>query len=226
MYNNEIEVLKKDHLVCCSSFFSTTYNSILASEYFAGASSSPSSSIDQAVLFEIRSSSFSYKQLKFADISSASNIEDEQEVLFAVGSYFRIENKWFNTETNLWTIELHEMPVKENKEHFNRPFYMDIITIGFYLLITDDDFQSVQRYYNVLLNQANSLLWCISCRVGLGLVEYYKKNYEGALKELQTAIDIINEENLRETCQIIENIYCILANIYREMNNYDMTLAF
>jgi hypothetical protein len=143
----------------------------LASEFFAGASSSspsPSSSIDQAVLFVIRSSSFSYKQLKFTDISSFSNIEAEQEVLFAVGSYFRIENKWFNTEKNLWTIELHEMPVKENKEHFNRPFYMDIITIGFYLLITDDDFQSVQTYYKVLLEQANySLLWCLSCRVGL-----------------------------------------------------------
>lgn len=222
MCNDEMEVLKETQLICCTSFFSTTKSENLASEIFAGTSSET----DQAVLFIIRPSSFHYKQLKFADISSLSTIDVEQEVLFAVGSYFRIESKWFDTYNNRWTIQLHETATQENKDHANRPFYIDIISIGFYLMVTDDDFQSVQTFYNVLLHQTNSFMWCIACHVGLGLIEYYKKNYAEALEEIWIAIEICIDEDLQDKCEIIRNIYCILANIYREMNNYDMALQF
>ena len=42
---------------------------------------------------------------------------------------------------------------------------MDIITIGFYLLVEDEDFQSMQNYYSILLKESNSLLWTVSCHV-------------------------------------------------------------
>ena len=219
----EIESLVKEQLICCTSFFSTTRNEKLASEFFTGASVvSRSPHDDPSVLFIIRSSSFHYKRLIFADISSLSEFS-EQEVLFAVGSYFQIGGKWFEPSNNLWTVELEEMYNKLNEAALNQPFYIDLITIGFYLMVKDDDFRSVETFYQTLLKQDNSPLWILSCHVGLGLIECFKENYTIALEELWKAIEIIRVE---EHCPILGNIYCILANVYREMTDDDMALTF
>ncbi|CAF3909668.1 unnamed protein product [Rotaria sp. Silwood1] len=228
MHKSEIETLKKDQHICSASFLSTTCNRDIALNFFTCVSTPCSSTNDpQSVLFIIHPTEFNYKQLIFADISELSNFGNaEQEVLFAVGSYFRIDQISFDEDINLWTIELVEQYIEEKLVDLKRPFYIDIIAVGFYLLVQDDDFQCVKNYYEILLKESNSLLWIVSCYVGLGLIEYYKKNYFIALEKFDDAMKIIEEEKLEKTCEMIGNIYCILANVYREMTDYDMALYF
>jgi tetratricopeptide (TPR) repeat protein len=226
MHKSEIEALKKDQCLCSTSFLSTTRNRHLALSVFAGAFDSHAlTEENQPVLFLIRQSSLIYKRLTYADITNFSDFgRGEEEVLFGVGSYFRIHHIWF--DDNFWHIELTEHYVEHKIYDHIRPFYIDIITIGFYLFVKDDDFQSIQKYYEVLLKEANSSVWIVSCQVGFGLIEYYKNNYQLALEKFEDVVKFIDEEALSKTCDIIGNIYCILANVYREMNNYQMALHF
>jgi hypothetical protein len=39
-------------------------------------------------------------------------------------------------------------------------------------------------------------------------------------KKFKVATTIIDKENLGKTCEMIENIYCVLANVYREIKDY------
>ncbi len=223
MYKSKFEALEENQRICSTSFFSATFNRNLAL-IFSGASD-----VDGLlpVLFNIRPFHFNYNRSILANVSALSEFGNgEQEILFAAGTCFRIDRIWFRDSEKVWIIELQEDYVEDERDKSNRSFHMDIITIGFYLLVEDDDFQSVQKFYNILLKEANSLLWLVSCNVGLGLIEYYKKNYSSALKIFENTIKIIDEENLLKTCEMIGNIYCILANIHREMNNYDKALEF
>ena len=58
-----------------------------------------------------------------------------------------------------------------------------MIIMGFYLMVTDDSFRSVETFYQVLFKQSDLLLWRFSCHIGLGLIEYYKKNYPAAIEQ-------------------------------------------
>jgi hypothetical protein len=229
MHKNEIEALEKDQRVCSTSFLSTTCNREMALKIFAGAFDPRQSNDDlQLVLFNIRPFHFNYNRSILADITGLSHFSDaEQEILFAVGTCFRIDRIYFDDEIAVWIIDLEEDYVENKINDSNRSCHVDIITIGFYLLVQHDNFQSVQIYYEILLNQANnSPLWILSCHVGLSLIQYYKRNYQTALDELWNVINIIGEQNLWKTCQIIGNIYCILANVYRDMDDCDMALNF
>lgn len=201
MYKSEIEALEVDQCICTTSFFSTTRDRKTAVEWFSGAPISRSSTDNcQSVLFTIRPFHFNYKPLILADVSNFSDFGDaEQEVLFASGSCFRIAHIRFDDEKKIWIIDLENACTEDKKDESNRPFHIDIITIGFYLLIQDDNFQSAQTFYNILLKETNSLLWLISCNIGLGLIEYYKKNYLSALEIFQDNLKLIEEENLSMT---------------------------
>jgi tetratricopeptide (TPR) repeat protein len=228
MYKSEIDAFKIDQRICCTSFLSTTCDPDLALNFFTDTSASrlPTDPL-QPVLFHIRPFHFHYNRSTLANISDFSHFGGgEQEVLFAVGSCFRIARIWFDGDIKVWMIDLEEDYVQDKIGEFNRPFHIDIITMGFYLLVEDDDFRSVERFYNVLLKEANPFLWIISCQVGLGLIEYYRKNYSSALEKLQYVIETIDEDNLQKTCQIMGNIYCILGNIHREMKNDNQALEF
>jgi tetratricopeptide (TPR) repeat protein len=228
MYRSEIETLERNQHICSTSFLSTTRSRDIALKYFTNAFNPRRSTRDpESVLFVIHPAEFNYERLIFADISEFSNFGNaEQEVLFAVGSYFRIDRISFDEDNDLWTIQIIEQYVEEKLDDLKRPFYIDIISIGFYLLVEDDDFQCVQSYYEILSQKSNSPLWIISCHVGIGLIEYYKKNYLIALEKFKDAMKIIDEENLGKTCEIIANIYCVVANVYREMADYDKALDF
>ena len=154
--------------------------------------------------------------------------DGEQEVLFSVGSCFTIDQIWLEEDENrtFWHIELTEHYAQDKVEDLDRPFYIDMITVGFYLLVENDSFQLVRNYYQTLKNKANSPLWIISCQVGLGLIEYYQKHYIEATEIFEDALKTIEKENLRQTCQIIGNIFCILANLYRDMNNFYLALDY
>ena len=82
-------------------------------------------------MFILRSSSFHYKRLIFADISPWSEFgETEQEVLFAAGSYFQISGKWFDPSENLWNVELEEMYIRTNQADLDRYDHHGILSHG------------------------------------------------------------------------------------------------
>jgi len=226
MHKSEIESLEEEQIICGLSFLSTTLNRDWALNVYAGASKDRSLTDDyQSVLFEIEILRPKSKLLIFADLSKLSFFEDgEEEVLFTTGSHFKISDIRFDNDAGAWIVGLNHAPVRYQTNDLKKPYYIQIITIGFFLYARNDDFQSAQSYYDTLLSIANTLPWIISCHVGIGLVEYYKEKYDLALNKFDQALQLINEHNLHQTLKMIGNIYCLIGNVYREKHEYDTAL--
>ncbi|CAF0999746.1 unnamed protein product [Rotaria sordida] len=225
MYKSELESLEEKQLICSLGFFSATREKELALHFYAGAKSYSLIDELQSVLFTIKLSSSKYKQLIFSDISPVSHFGiAEQEILFTVGSYFEISRIQFDNDLSTWIIELTEGYVQETMNKSKKPFDVEIISIGFYLFVLNDNFRFAERFYKTLLCISNSLSWIIACHVGFGLIEYFKEKYQSALNKFKEGLEIIDKENVYDTCRIIGNIHCLIGNVYREMKYYDEAL--
>ncbi|CAF4886715.1 unnamed protein product [Rotaria sp. Silwood1] len=232
MYKSELESLEEKQLICSLGFFSATRERELALNVYAGAKSYSLINELQSVLFKIKLSSSKYKLLIFSDISPVSRFGSaEQEILFTLGSYFEISHIQFDNNLSTWIIELTEGYVQETMNKSKKPFDVEIISIGFYLFVLNDNFRLAERFYENLLYISNSLPWIIARHVGFGLIEYFKEKYQSALDKFKEALEIIDKENVYATCKMIGNIYCLIGNVYREMkyynealNSYDMAI--
>jgi tetratricopeptide (TPR) repeat protein len=231
IYKNEIESFEEKQLISSLGFFSTseTKNYHTVMEFYAGAKNHPLTDDIQSVLFKITLSSSKYQQLTFSAISGLSHFGDaENEVLFTVGSYFEISQILYDNEYSCWIVEATEGYILDKMNVWKRPFEVEMVALGFYLFIRNDNFKLAEDYYKTLLSISNSLTWIIACYVGFGLIEYFRKNYQLALEKFQQALEIIREENLDKTCRIIGNIHCLIGNVHclignvhREMKCFD-----
>ena len=109
MSREELERLKQGmgKLISINSFFSTT------SIYSKALSFLKSSRGLQQVLFEIKADPKIAATKPFADISEHSYYPDESEVLFMIGSIFRLESIHQN-DANIWIIR---MTLSSDEEH-------------------------------------------------------------------------------------------------------------
>lgn len=227
IYKNEIESFEEKQLISSLGFFSTSetdnYHKIM--EFYAGAKNHSLTDDIQSVLFKITISSSKYQQLTFSAISGLSHFGNtEQEVLFTVGSYFEISQILYDNEYSCWIVEVTEGYILDKMNVWTKPFEVEIVALGFYLFIRNDNFKLAEEYYQTLLSISNSLTWIIACHVGFGLIEYFRKNYQLALEKFQQALKIIFEENCDKTCRMIGNIHCLIGNVHREMKCFDQAL--
>jgi tetratricopeptide (TPR) repeat protein len=104
MSNEELKKLKNSNgqLISMNSFLSTSSNRDVALSFIAGTEASTTGL--QPVLFEIDADSRIEGIRPFADISSFSKMSDEEEVLMMLGSIFRINNIYLDTQ--VWIIKM------------------------------------------------------------------------------------------------------------------------
>ena len=109
MSSEELERLKQSigKLISINSFFSTT------SSYSQALTFLKSSRSLQQILFEIKADPKIATTKPFADISAHSYYPDESEVLFMIGSIFRLESIQPN-DMNVWIIR---MTLSSDEEH-------------------------------------------------------------------------------------------------------------
>ena len=101
----ELENLKKsiDQFISINSFFSTTSNYSKALSFFQ---LSKSTEDTEKILFQIEADPHIVKTKPFANISRFSDFPDEEEVLFMIGSIFRLKNISFDDKNEFWIIEM------------------------------------------------------------------------------------------------------------------------
>jgi tetratricopeptide (TPR) repeat protein len=90
-------------LISMNGFLSTTYNRRTALEVFAGVGQNRSDY--ESVLFEIHIDHTMITRT-YADISWISQYPEEEEVLFTIGSIWKIDSIEKNTENLFWTVKL------------------------------------------------------------------------------------------------------------------------
>ncbi|CAF4702692.1 unnamed protein product, partial [Rotaria socialis] len=103
--SNELETLRQscDQFISINSFFSTSIDKKQALSFLN--SCDVGDNIEQ-VLFEIDANPALVTSKPFADVSSYSEFADESEVLFMLGSIFRLQNVKRSSDSRVWIVRM------------------------------------------------------------------------------------------------------------------------
>jgi tetratricopeptide (TPR) repeat protein len=192
---DELNLLRNsiDGLVSMNTFLSATLNKNLAL-IFAETSTPCTETSIQSVLFIINVSDMSKETTAFAPIKSYSCYEEEDEVLFTIGSIFKVES--VEKEDNRWNVHL-QLSKEQNKlyrdlsQHIMKQIGSETspLILGWFLYRMND-FNKAERYAFSLLKQISEkdketgntynllgLIYKDTGRLALA-VEYYDKALE------------------------------------------------
>ena len=154
---NELEKLKNSlgHLISINTFFSASTTSSVAAD-FSGAGERRNQGFE-SIIFQIEVD-LSVQRRPFANIKQASQNKDENEMLFAIGSVFRIKNvELFLDDIWLCVLTLTNEVKKEIEDllaYFTKHIGIQpsLLELGV-LLSKSGDFERAKRFYLRLENE-------------------------------------------------------------------------
>lgn len=196
MHEKEFEILKTNIgcLISPNGFFSTSKSMNVALIY-AG----EDSTMNKSILFEIRldPTKIQSRTIVGAPIQQFSRFPDEQEVLFSIGTTFKIEDVVYDKKYKVWrvTITLTDDGLQYVQQHMNliRNDLVETNSTRLFgkLLIDMGQYSRAERYYqSVLQTLPNNHEDFPSLYHGLGYIQYVKGNYTEALEYDRIAYEI------------------------------------
>ena len=229
---NELEKFRKsiNGLISFNTFLSTTTNRDVAIVYAGDGSGTP---IIESVLFEMIINPNRKQTKPFADIENLSYFQGENEILFFMGSIFRIELVEKLTNTNIWHVKMKlcdndDEQLKEVYNYLTKDIHQttDILTLGSFL-IKMGDFKKAEMYYNRLLKETPS---CSSLQYAaiynqLGLLSQKKCDYQLALEQYEKALEIFSQYPKIDD-SILSTIYENIATVYDDLGHFDKALVY
>ncbi|CAF4118880.1 unnamed protein product [Adineta steineri] len=231
MSKDEIQILKNSigEFISINSFFSTSLNYAQARSFLYSSNDNIIDDIEQ-VFFEINADPRLDKIKAFSKIHSLSYFPEEEEVLFMVGSIFRLDNIECDHE-GVWTIRMvlcseHEHKLETLFQHMKNEFdsgETNILVFG-HLLRKMGKLDDAEKYYRRSLNtfsydDSNKAL----CYHALGLVADDKGDYESSLVWYKKALEIF-VRILKSNDPNIALIHNSIAIIYQQKGNYNLAL--
>ena len=229
--NDELERLRKSigKLISINSFFSTTTDRQQALGFV---NNSDISNDLQRVLFVIDADPGRIKTKPFADISSRSEFADESEVLFMVGSIFRLERVHQNNDQvsiiRLTFCDDDEYDLKDTFEYMKKTYggnkTATLLTFG-RVLRQMGKFDLAEKFYHRLLNELPSNHSLISglC-YSFGLVLTDKGNLDTGLRYLNRSLEI-ELETSQDDHKAITDRYNAIGSAYQRKRDYDSALS-
>ncbi|CAF1224302.1 unnamed protein product [Adineta ricciae] len=229
--NDELKNLRSSigSFLSINSFFSTTSNRQQAMQFILG---SDVTSDLYRVLFVIDADPSASTAKPFADISSHSEFGHESEVLFMIGSIFRIKSIR-KIDDQIWRI--HMIWCDENEHDLISLFnYMkkrygggdnetDLLKFG-RVLRQMGKFDLAEKFYRRLLIELSSNDPLLSdLYYSLGLVLKDQKKLDSSLEYLHKSLEL----EVRRRPQIDRSLvqrYNAIGNIHREKNEHDIAL--
>ncbi|CAF0802568.1 unnamed protein product [Adineta steineri] len=215
--------------ISINSFFSTSRNRKRALEFTNNIP--PSDSIRQ-ILFDIKVD-IRLSTKPFADVTKLSYFEEEEEILFMLGSVFRITNVVYSKQEQVWVAEL--MLCNENDHDLRDLFSYHKEKIGKDLsnfvplgdiLFKMGEFDKARQYYKRILTELSTIdLSTASCYFGLGNVAIEQDQYPAALAYHLKALDV-KQKFLDENDPRIASSYNQIGAAYRRLGVYDRALEY
>ncbi|CAF1335546.1 unnamed protein product, partial [Adineta steineri] len=194
MSTSELNYLQqqKGQLVSVNSFLSTSTDREVADIYTGDTTQYKNL---ERVLFEIDADPKVVTTKPFADISRLSHFREESEVLFMLGSIFRIES--INCTNQLWTIHMSlcrddEHDLKEVLEYMKKQNGIEQTNLCTWskILLKIGKFDLAKKYYircvNELLDNDPLLLMAYE---GLADIAYQQNDYDETIKWQQKLND-------------------------------------
>jgi tetratricopeptide (TPR) repeat protein len=217
-------------LVSFNSFFSTSRNRE-HTLFLLGHDPTMSSSL-HPVLFEIKvNNQMSATSKPFADITKMSTFaDDEQEILFMIGTVFRLEEIFMEDRVTVLKMTLcsdddHDLNTlfKCMKEEIGAASDDSLLTLGT-LLWKSARFDQAEHFYRQMLTEIQSDDQLVqNCYQGLGFVAAAKGDFDNGLmwhtKVLEHGQQSLSSDDYRMGCT-----HNSIGNMYWRMKKYDLAL--
>jgi tetratricopeptide (TPR) repeat protein len=230
MTKEQVNMLEKSigDLVSINSFLSTSIYRELALLFLK--QSSPPNDLEQ-VLFEIHADPSMAVLKPFGFIESNSNVRKTEEVLFTLGSVFRLINIQ-KQEGGLWTIQM--ALCKDNDQQLKaifKPFKanhkggrINLLSLG-NLLRKMDKLNEAEKFYMRLLHELPYNYPDIAdCYYSLACIGMGKKMYDQSLewhqKSLEIKLHTLKEDNLS-----IADSYNSIGEIHLTRKDYQQAIS-
>jgi tetratricopeptide (TPR) repeat protein len=229
MFKEEIQMLKDSlgEFIAINSFFSTSLDRQQARSFF------PSDVISndvERVFFEIDADPRLDNIKPFSDISSSSAYPEEKEVLFMIGSIFRLVNidrdkdgiltvrmKLCSFNDNHLKILFQHMQKNPKAGKTNLLDFCDTLK---HMGKWDD----AEKYYHRLLNELpDNHKDVATCYRGLGSIAKKKGDYDSSLKWHNKSL-AIKMRTLKPDDLNIANSYNSIGNVYEKKKDYARAL--
>ncbi|CAF1677727.1 unnamed protein product, partial [Adineta ricciae] len=212
-----------------SNFFSTTIHENLAREVYAGTRSSSETTEEQSVLFRIDIDRHVNK-FPYAILTSESAFDAvEGEVLFTMGSVFKILSVLISENGGYWNVQL-KLTDDEDKElqALTEFIKSDIIQPNpleslARLLIEMGSNKKAEHYYLKLFDDptfTSNSINLISLYNNLGSVYQAMSHYEKAIEFFEKALEIKSKYS-PDTDRFVAILYSNLGSIYNDQGKYD-----
>ncbi|CAF0828504.1 unnamed protein product [Didymodactylos carnosus] len=162
----------------------------------------------------------------FCDISYFSCFPVEQEVLFMLGSIFRIDNVIFNENEEVWHLKLTLCDENDNDmKDLVRYMQRDLENPGD-LLLKLGEYDKAEIYYNRTMRELKQNDPAISiCYHGLGVIAQEKGDYQTAVDYHQKALNIRQEHYPADDLRIGYSYYH-LGNVFRQTMEHEMAITY
>jgi tetratricopeptide (TPR) repeat protein len=234
----ELEKLQENinGLISVNTFFSTTLSSSAAADFSGSGMGRPQF---ESVVFQI---TINQKRLTkpFADIHRYSCNTHEKEILFSMGTTFRIDTVELFID-DIWLVKL-TLNEEEDKNlndlitHFKKEINETkhhLLTLGKFLYFMGD-LDKAERYYRLVFDQILSSILCFdddyyrnhmiaTLYNNLGLIYHARENFQVALENYQNALKIhLSQKPMDPFANT--TIYNNIANTLIDMGDYQKAL--
>ena len=228
MSNDELEGLRNSNgrLLAMNSFFSTSLDRQLALSF---CQNSASANDLQRVLFVIDADPHVVKGKPFANIASFSEFAGEGEVLFMLGSIFRINEVQQSKDREYWTIRL---TLCSDDDHDLKTIFeylkndqggndgeMNLVSFGD-IVYRMGRLAEAEKYFHDLLNEQllNNNDEIADCYHQLAHIAEGKGDYDASLYWHQKSFDVDSQRLPRDDLRLAKGYDCI-GLVYREKND-------
>ena len=169
----------------------------------------------------------------FADVTSLSYFQGEEEVLFMLGTIFRIKKVTYSNEESIWIAELS---LCSNSDHDLRDLFAyqkekigqnssDAVSLGD-ILFKMGEFDKAKQYYNRILSEVSTNNQSVAnCYFGLGNVAIEQDDYSTALQHHMKALEV-RQKFLEGNHRDLASSYNQIGTSYRRLCKYDKALQY
>ncbi|CAF3452896.1 unnamed protein product, partial [Rotaria sp. Silwood2] len=226
--------------VCVNTFFSATRNRDVAL-MFAGQESSIFFNNDlQSVIFEIKVN-LTQNETQYADISTMSVIDDEEEFLFLAGCVFQMTSIHYDYNDKIWIIKMNALNNHDRRLRLglneSQSTGIELIGIGNALFYRgnkekgkrwDIDMKAIIHniYYNLILRQLDpNDIHVPACFAGLANI-YSIDNPDLAFEYKTKALVMYENHFPNQHNDVIAYIYSLFGDIFWFDDEYDLALYY
>ncbi|CAF0782073.1 unnamed protein product [Rotaria sordida] len=227
------------NLISMNSFLSTSKDRDVA-RMFAESSTDPNDNTHKRILFEIHATTRRIDAKPFAEISHFGSYTDEKEILFMLGSVFKLQNIVYDENEKLWIVKLILCGENDNElKDVLKSMKSDIAecpnltSLGLLLKKMgkiDRAAKCFQRHLNSLAS--DDFLRRASCYWNLGNIAREKGYYKEALENLNMSLDIksnlssIDKTSMGDLYNDIGTVYNYIPDYSKALEAYQQALKY